>query len=240
MTRVIGFDLALNHGAAVELDDGVFSRAWYVTDTLSVFQLSTKEVIGFRLQKINPKKEDRLVGQIRRLDYWCGFLEKLLDRRKPDFIGIEDYALDGGSHGAHYKGELGGIARMAVWRRGIPMRLHDPMSVKLYVAHRGDAGKTEMVRSVAKRWGQDFSRFVPPPKKKGTPSTDTSEDLADSFGIAKLVWAEVRLRRGELHLSGLEHEKEIQVFQRCTNHYPMSLLSREWILNPQAFALTDT
>ncbi len=30
--KVVGFDLALNHGAAVELTDGKRSNFWYYTD----------------------------------------------------------------------------------------------------------------------------------------------------------------------------------------------------------------
>lgn len=182
-----------------------------------------------------PLKGERLQAGIRRIDSWSKFLKKHLERTRPDFVGIEDYALEGGSHGAHYKGELGGEARLLVYRAGIRLRLHDPGSVKLYVTHHGGADKQWIENSVVERWGQDFSRYNPPPsekKKKGKKelvvNRQTSQDLADAFGLAKLVWAEVQLRSGEILLSSL-HEKEVQVFNRTTKAYPVNILGREWI-----------
>lgn len=233
MTRIHAYDLALNHGACIELVDGDLANFWLVTDRRGVMDLAKEH--GIYMPK--PDSDDRLEGGIKRLAFWKDFLVSLTKKRKPDYVGIEDYALDGGSHGAHYKGELGGVARMVFWTQRIPMRLHDPGSVKMFSAHKGNAGKPEVEAAVRDRWGHDFRAYNCPPSARATaktqPHTDAGEDLSDAFSIAQLVWAEVRLRRGEIRLSDLGHEKEIQVFQRCTKAFPTSLLAREWIVNKQ-------
>jgi len=170
---------------------------------------------------------------MQRLIWWKKYLQTLVSFRQPHFLGIEDYAL-GAAQGAHHTGELGGIGKIVAKEAGCKLRLHDPMSIKMFATHNGHADKAWVEAAVKERWGADFSEFNPQKAKKtkknpkGIPTRQTSEDLADAFAIAKLVWTEVRLRRGDLVMSEL-HEKEVQVFNRVTKMYPLSLLSREWI-----------
>jgi hypothetical protein len=88
--------------------------------------------------------------------------------------------------------------------------------------------------SVCDRWGIDFSTFnqpkSKPTKKRPDPKQNrtTSEDLADAYSAAKLIWTEYQLRNGLIDLKDL-HEKEIQVFNRTTKSYPVNILGREWI-----------
>jgi Holliday junction resolvasome RuvABC endonuclease subunit len=156
--------------------------------------------------------------------------------RVPHYVAIEDYAVRA-EQGAHYLGEAGGIARILCWFRGVSLRLHDPVTAKMFVAHDGTCQKDEVERCVLERWGVDFSKFNQPrpnpTEKKPNPKQNrtTSEDLSDAFALAQMAWTEVQIRRGELNLSDL-HPKEIQVFNRVTKTYPVSLLGRDWIKNP--------
>lgn len=237
-TIVHGWDLALNHAGFVELTDGVMTDFQYVTDLAASAGRSKEH--GIRLPLF--KSKDRQQRAMERLAWWEHFIDKkLLIARQPNYVGIEDYALDA-SHGAHYKGELGGIARILCWFRGISFRLHDPISIKMFTTHDGTVRtKDEVERKVLKRWKQDFSKFNQPlakPKTTGKhagkqpkENRTTSEDLADAYAIAMLVWTEVLLRRGELKMSIL-HEKEVRVFNRVTKSYPVNLLDREWLTNP--------
>lgn len=229
-----GLDLALNHFAYVELTNGDLSDFFYMTSKAGAANRSKK--YGTRL--ILPKTEDRQLKSIARIAFIKKIItEKFLNRR-PDFSGIEDYAVRA-EHGAHQLGEVNGIARMICWDLGIPFRLHDPISVKMFATHDGTASKDEVERMVMERWGVDFSEYnQPPPKptaKNPEPNQDrtVSEDLCDAFAIAKLVWTEVQLREGKILLSDL-HKKEIQVFNRTTKSYPVSLLGREWLCKPQS------
>ena len=231
--KVLGADLSLNHGAIVELTDGVLTNFLYYTELAGSAAKSKKR--GHRMPNQSATK-DRQVRQMVRLAWLENFLDKsVFVPLAPDYVGIEDYALDS-DRGGHHMGELGGTARLLCWFRGIKMRLHDPLSVKMFGAHRGNADKDQMEAAVKERWGVDFVPLNQPPavptKKNAAPKENrqTSQDLADAFVIAQLVWVEVQLRRGSLLLADL-HEQEVRVFNRVTKSYPISLLDRDWIYN---------
>jgi len=233
--KVIGMDLALNHLGFVELTDGELSNFWYITTIASSASISKRH--GYRL--ILSKSHDRQIVSVDRLSKIVSYVKKniLNSKNLPDFVGIEDYALKA-DQGAHYLGEIGGLIRYLCWKKNIPFRLHDPISVKMFVTHDGTAQKDAIEREVLRRWKVKFSLYnQPTPKatiKKPNPKQKrtTSEDLADAFSIAKLVWTEIQLRNGVLSLSDL-HEKEIRVFNRVTKTYPISLLGRDWIQGNQ-------
>lgn len=226
-TIVHGWDLSLNHGAFVELIDGELSNYWYVTDNAT----AAAKKHGTRLDPELLKIKDPNERNLRRIVWWEHFIDKqILMPRAPEYVGIEDYALD--ARQGHMKGELGGIARILCWFRGVKIRLHDPLSIKMFAAHDGTCQKDEIERAVLKRWGQDFSDRNPPKAPKAKRQNRTvSEDIADAYAIAQMIWAEVQLRRGDLQLNEF-HEKEIRVFNRVTKTYPVSLLDRDWIVNP--------
>lgn len=237
MVRVLGGDISLNHGAYVLLDDGELADCWYYTDIAGAAARSRR---GHRL--VLPKTDDVQTKNMARLAWLEAFFAGVvLARAHPDYVGFEDYALDGGSahggHGAHAKGEIGGIAKIHCWHRGYSLRLHDPLTLKMWTAHNGRADKPMMEAAVRDRWGVDFSTFNPPVQaRKGKQSKEnrqTSEDLADAFAVAKLVWLEVQLRSGHVQMSELP-EKEIRVFNRVTKSYPVNVLARDWIKNPGA------
>jgi len=228
-TKVLGMDIALNHGAAVELTDGELSNFWYWTDIAGAAARSKR---GERLpiQQMDRSKDKHVRGMIR-LAWIEHYLDKrVLMRTDAAYVGIEDYALRA-EQGAHQMGEAGGIARILCWFRGFKIRLPDPTTVKMFGAHDGTCHKDAIERAVQERWGADFSPLNPPPAKSGKVNTQTSEDLADAYVVAQLVWTEVQLRAGKLRMDDL-HPKEIQVFNRTTKTYPINLLSREWIENP--------
>ena len=237
-TKVHGWDVSLNHGAMVELTDGELTNFWYYTDIAGAAIRSKR---GTRLDPAIFKQTDRHQKQMARLAWLEHYMDKtVLMPSQPEYVGIEDYAIRA-EQGAHYLGEVGGIARILCWFRGAKMRLHDPTSVKMFTAHDGTCQKDSIERAVKERWDIDFGTVNPlPPKptvKNPNPKQNrkTSEDLADAYAIAQLVWTEVLIRRGDLAVSSL-HEKEIRVFNRVTKTYAVNLLDRDWIVNPDGVA----
>lgn len=221
--KVQGWDLALNHSGFVELTNGVLSDFWYVTETAESAKRGKDK--AFRIPKI--KTGDKTLDHLLRLHFWKHWITIHVEQTKPDFIGIEDYSFSS-SQNAHAKGELGCIGRMIPLEAGIKIRLHDPKSIKMFVAHDGKAEKNVIEDSVYRRWGVDFDFYNPickPGKKK---NKATSEDLADAFGIARFTWTEYQLRNGLIELKSL-HEKEIQAFNRVTKAFPVNLLGRGWL-----------
>jgi Holliday junction resolvasome RuvABC endonuclease subunit len=224
--KTLGIDASLNHGALVELDDGILTRFWYWTQLAGS---AARHENGVRLEI--PKSLDKQASTHWRLSWIKKYVIKIVRESRPDFAGLEDYAV-GAAQGAHYLGEAGGVARLALRENGIKYRTHDPIAVKLYAAHDGSADKFLMEESVRRRWGVDFSDYNQPPTKKGEQGRGTSEDLADAFAIARLVYVEARIRSGNLAMTDLEHDKERQVFLRTTKANPVNLLGREWLYNP--------
>jgi Holliday junction resolvasome RuvABC endonuclease subunit len=216
----------------VELTDGEMTNFWYITSQAGSAAQSDQH--GHRL--VLPKTKERQVLSLARLAWLKDFMaEKVLKASQPDYVGIEDYAIRA-EQGAHYLGEIGGIARLLCWSKGVKLRLHDPITVKMFTAHDGTCQKDSIERAVLKRWSVDFSPYNQPSPKptKSNPKPNqnrtTSEDLADAYAIAKIVWTEILLRDGRVAMKEL-HPKEIQVFNRITKTYPISLLDREWIVD---------
>lgn len=226
MIRVVGFDLSLNHAAAVRLRNGKLSDYAFITDRAGDAKTGGADTL--RGERLNVDARTRLYQKDKhRLLVWrVGAVAKWVYDRllawNPQYVGIEDYALRA-EHGAHQLGELGGVVRNMLYELGIPFRLHDPTTLKMFIAHDGTCDKSEVELAVRRRWNADFTKHNSTSK-----STQTSGDLADAFGIAKMVSMEQLLRAGKLDLRQL-HEKEIRVFHRVTKYQPVCLLEREWI-----------
>lgn len=225
MTVVYGCDLSLNHGAIVELRDGILSDQWFWSTKAG----QAKKKNGTRL--VLPDTEDNSILSVNRLRFIREWLMNRFMLGQPEYVGIEDYALQA-EQGAHQLGEVGGVSRLLCLDLNIKLRLHDPHSMKMFATLNGSCPKEEVAGIVAVRWGIDFSAYSMEVKKKDGSKgyeTTTSGDLTDAYIAARLVWTEVLLRAGKMILADLKEEKERRVFQRVTKTYPISLLDREWI-----------
>jgi hypothetical protein len=231
--RVIvqGWDISLNHGAIVQLCGGELDAYWYYTDKAG--SVARGKGHGARVEVPTPTRQpDKHIRSIIRLDWVSRWIERVALANPPGYVALEDYAI-GADQGAHYLGEIGGQARRLMWAYGVRYRLHDPIAVKLFVAHDATAQKDLIERCVDNRWEIDFGPHNAVSSGRGKASRQTSEDLADAYGLAQMAWTEYRLRKGLVRLSSL-HEKEIQVFNRATKAFPINVLGREWIRNPSA------
>lgn len=215
MTRILGADLALNHSGFVLLNEDGNMTEWTFTSDVK------KHVATCGLLMPFSKKPglDREQNNARRLHWWSKYAPTLLDAWKPTHAIIEDYALS--AQGQMYQiGEVGGVLRLATVRRKILMRLHDPLTVKLYGAHHGGAKPETILMEVFERWPEtkiwESLELVP------------QMDLAVAYVLAKMGHTEILLRAGKLQIDSL-HEKEIAVFNRVTKANPTNLLSRDWI-----------
>jgi Holliday junction resolvasome RuvABC endonuclease subunit len=224
--RVGGADVSLNHGALVVLKDGKLADFAYYTRSAGI---AAKSKRGTRMPEFKDRDPHiRSAKRLAWLEHWWD--KTALMRQNLGYLAIEDYAI-GAAQGAHQLGEVGGIVRILSWFRGVRVRLHDPVALKMFVAHHGQAEKCDMEAAVSERWGMDFSHLASPPAKSGKQSRETAEDLADAAGLAYMAWTEIQVRSGHVPLKDL-HEYELRVFNRTTKHQPLSLLDREWIHNP--------
>lgn len=215
MIRVQGWDLSLNHAAMVELDDA--GRVTWFQFVTSMATQANPKLHGIRL--VIPKSDDRHKQQLDRLVWWQAHFNAVMERN-PTHVAIEDYAYSAQSNSSYQIGELGGAARLAVLSSGARLRLHDPMSVKMYVAHMGNATPDEMGEKVMERW--------PATKVWAKLAKEPMLDLVVAYGLAQMCRDEVMIRAGKLRVDTLP-AKQIQVWNRCTKAHPISLLGREFI-----------
>ena len=228
--RFLGVDLAPNHSGWVCLGErGQLLDLAFLTDRAA--SVKGRSGCGYCLPV--PKVDDPEVRDLLRLDRALPVFEALLERFRPSFVGLEGYAF-GSVTGAHSKGEFGGLFRLVVWRSGAPLRVHDPMTVKKFVAGSGSAEKEDMISSIVAAGGPDYTTYCD--GSKG--GLVVAGDLADAHGLALMVRAEWMLRTGRLSLSSLLPH-QLEVVNRVTKASPVALLQRGWIADTRKGAETD-
>lgn len=217
-SRFTGFDISLNHGAAVTLD---FTRPsmQVAIDIFTTKKSIAKKHGGAFFQKPTGKDDDILA--ITRLDFISTWIERILHLRAPAYAGIEGYAY-AMPHQAHQLGEVGGLARMHFYRLRIPYRIHDPASIKKYLTGKGNATKQEMIAFALRKWSFLFL-------DRHQDDETTCGDIVDACAIATLVNIEHKLRTGTLTHPDLP-EDTLHVFNRVTKANPINLLARSWTI----------
>lgn len=244
MIRVHGWDLSLNHGGFVELDeDGAITWFKYVTDGKAAAEKGRGHGIYMPFAATAEKMKkagvaDKAAMGMARLMWWEHFLDKdILMPRTPTHVAIEDYAIRAEGNSVYQIGEHGGIARALCWFRKIALRLHDPLSVKMFGALSGNASPAQLADAIKERVsesGIDFGDYNNKPRDGDTKNPNLPEyDLSSAYTLAWLALTEVKLRLGVLEMDTLA-EKQRQVFNRVTKTYPVNILGREWIADPHA------
>ncbi len=215
MARIHGWDVALNHTGLVEMDEAG-KVTWFRYVTLKKTQ--AKEGWGGVLLDIKSKdKTDRHQHMLDRLIWWKRFLNGVVSTRRPTHVCIEDYALSAKGMVSHI-GELGGVARLEAVSQGARMRLHDPVTAKMYIAHNGTATPEEMEQCVYNRWPQT--------KVWAQLPEEARLDLVVGYALCRMLLDELMLRSGKMSL-GTMHAKEVQAMNRVTKANPVNLLGRD-------------
>jgi Holliday junction resolvasome RuvABC endonuclease subunit len=222
--KVIGLDVSLNHWGIVSLLDGELENYWFVTTENSIVKKLKEHSIFIDLPK--RSKEESQIFSIKRLAALEKMLINFLKEHPVDYYGIEDYAF-AMQQGSHQLGEMGGMVRLNLYKAGKLFRLHDPNSIKMFSTGNGSADKNLMEKGLKAKYNIDFLPCNPI-SKNGKMNKAVSEDLYDALAIAKLVWTEVLLRKGNIKLNELT-ESEIKVFNRVTKSYPVNILARDWL-----------
>lgn len=218
---VLGADVSMNHGGFVYLDEaGEMTAYRFVTDRLKTARKSAAHGTHMPTSKIRDMHARGLV----RLSFWTTYFTNILE--PAEYVGAEDYAYRMPMN-AHQIGEVGGQFRLKAWLRRKKIRFHDPSTVKMFAAYDGSADKREVAHFAKQRWpeAKKFERYSHETARGAF--TEVEEDLCEALAIAKLVWLEIQLRAGVVKLSDL-HTKEIQVFNRTTDRWPVNILGREW------------
>lgn len=114
---------------------------------------------------LRPKK----VRDLERLDWMDYAFGRLVDSVQPTNVVYEDYSM--GSKGKTFHiGEMGGVLKVNLWRRGIDIILVPPTNLKMFATGKGNADKDLMMSVLAQHRGRSFD----------------NSDEADAYGLLLL------------------------------------------------------
>lgn len=133
--RVMGLDPSLaSFGVAYRLPDGL---VW--------------------ASRIAPPKGLRGAA---RLIYIESALEGFIDKYRPTMVAYEDYAFGAarrGSRSVFGIGELGGVTKRLLYKKGVAILTVPPSSLKLFATGKGNADKAEVAKYVQQTEGRVFA-----------------------------------------------------------------------------------
>ncbi|MHA2022496.1 MAG: hypothetical protein ACTSWQ_02430, partial [Candidatus Thorarchaeota archaeon] len=197
-----------------------------------------------RLGKTKAREaEDKDNFSSRRRSYMVAVVEDFIAQVgscRDILVCLEGYAVDSKSPGLLEMAEISGIIRNYLWEKNVRLRVHDPMSVKLWGCGNAYAKKMHMVNA-ARRAGLvipqellgDGDKFKNPIDVDGrVMSRDfkgPGTDIADAFHLATMGRYELLIKRNEILLE--EQPKDVKrVMERTTKANPVNLLNRLFIV----------
>lgn len=221
----LGADISPTHAGLVLLNMAAeICHVWFVTSTVkdAAKDGGTRLPPEYATAKTDKRIEDpgaraalRLLWMWRwfemvmgELGMWCvdgAFLA----------VALEDYAM-GMEQGSHMIGETGGVFKLCALNRPyVSLRLHEPITLKMFVTGRGDKrAKDVMGDAVKAKWKVDFSKYG-----------KAADDLVDAYSLARMALLEAQVRNGQVALKDCD-EAALRVFNRTTDAYPENCLSR--------------
>jgi hypothetical protein len=226
---VYGADLSLNHcGICVLNEQGIVKDYYFLTD-IKKFYKADKEHGFFQAWK-KEDNSDHISFNVYRINQYAMlpfFNSSILT--EVAYFSIEGYAFGSITNSLCQIAELTGVIKQKLYEDGHYIRIHDPMSVKMFATGKGNASKTDM-RKAAKlnEFELPDSLFKTRKTKKGVDLDGPGTDVIDAFWLAMLLHVEMGLRYGEISIDSLPPH-QIQVFNRVTKAYPTNLLSRPFI-----------
>ena len=215
---ILGCDLSLTSPAVVALSrengatrvEAIFAAAHRVADA----KKPGRWWFAAEPKKLPVKSEEYRLQRVR------FFLSKLIgtaQKLKPSHVAIEDYAF--GHYGpSFYTIELIGAFKLWLFQMGIPLRLYDVGSIKLFATGNGNADKDAMMAAVDERWNigvDDFGK--------------AANDVADATAIAHLLNMELLAREDPTCVPEMPDSLR-RVFNRCTKANKINLISRPFVL----------
>jgi len=226
---VCGLDLSMNHYALVmkhiESKKTRVIVAWNVASR--VHEWHDKIPSNYRLRfvaKTPPEKE--------MFHYYVNgqsIIEDIRDfQKEKDFAGRVLVALEGYAYSSSPVGlarivEMTALVKEVLYFNGHAIRLHDPLSVKMWAGD-AHADKDYMVDACLKKYKI--------PDCLLQTKTNPGQDVADAYFLMKMMEAEYRVRMDPMRQKKYK-DKQRQVFNRVTKAYPENLLCRPFLVSMQ-------
>jgi len=234
--RIFGLDISLDHGGMVVLDicGKVFDYCFF-TDIKNYAKVDPDHLILLSKKK---KEEPKETFRLRRLNEYLNGLWDLQRRVKISwnsslyYFSIEGYSYASQSTSICQIAELTGYLKHMIFEGGGYIRIHDPLTVKLFSTGKGNCTKKEVVEKALPYFkiseGLIKRKVVKKEDKKVEEFNGPSTDLADAYFLARMLYTELMLRKGTLTLDKLS-ENERRIFLRTTKAHPVNLLDRPFI-----------
>lgn len=228
MIKIAGLDISKNSTGCTKffLDDEL-----KMTDHVNYLGFTTTKKHEFESStesRVIHYRKDQFKDSFQK-NYW--FKDRILNFiAECDFVAIEGYAYQG-------KGDVFDIAEFtsliknSIYDLGIKMRIYDPNSIKMFTV-KGNADKLDMYEAMKKydksATGFDLSLLPVVEEKHRKKGVSPTSDIVDSYFIARLLWQELKLRKGLQRLKELP-EETIRVFNRVSEAYPTNILDQDFI-----------
>jgi hypothetical protein len=228
MMVIVGVDNSITCPAVVkfELDDGLnIKKKTYFS------WVSAKKEANDNLEYMIPAK--KFLGDEDRFEF---ITNKMIDFISgADFMSIEDYAF--GATGKVFNlGEITGLLKNKALKCGIHLRKYGPKEVKKFATGNGNAGKLQMERTFLKdnadsvlngEPDMDISQLPMNAKDPLLYKDHPFEDIADAYYITRMLYLELKLRKGLIMLRELP-DYQIELFNRVTKNRPENILTGDF------------
>jgi len=233
--KIFGLDISLDHSGLVVLDsDGTIFNYNYFTTVKKLAEVDPDHSV---LLSKKGKDESKDIFRLRRMSECLSkFLE--FERRTsitpPIYFSIEGYSYASKTTSICQIAELTGYLKHMIFEGEGYIRIHDPLSVKLFAVGKGNCMKKDVVEKALLEFdipeGLIKKKQI---KKKGMDKKieefdGACTDLSDAYFLARMVYRELQLRSGEVTLKQLD-EGERKIFLRVSKAYPVNLLDRSFI-----------
>lgn len=241
--KIFGLDISLDHAGIVCLnEDGIVVDYCYFTTTKKMAEVDPNH--STRLSNIR-EDESKDVFRLKRMNE---YLSALIDfERKlipsiviPSYYSFEGYSYRSQSTSLCQIAELTGYLKHIIFEGGGSIRIHDPLSVKLFAANKGNASKKEVSVQALPHFSNFPEDLIQKKiiKKKGKTSLPPDQwweeydgpvtDIADAYILARMLYMELQVRKGNILLNQLD-EGERRIFLRVSKAYPVNILDRSFI-----------
>jgi hypothetical protein len=244
--KIIGLDLSANAAGMVVLDrKGKVERIGYITTNKNFTLQGDQSIYYFEAKQTKTKKHaaeytDCFISRRRNFSFSSvtNFIRKF-GTTNTTLVCLEDYAVGSMSPGLLEMAEISGLVRNYLWENGYNLRLHDPMSVKMWAANNGHAKKVHMV-DAARQKGFLINdvllakgpAFKDPIQVNGRIVTHDyigpGTDIADAFHLASIGVQELDILDDATLLDRLP-ENNVKIFTRVTKSNPVRLLDCPFI-----------
>lgn len=212
----VGIDQSLIGTAVAVLVDG---RLHWVHGWTGVKSLQKEFPDLLSFYKIGEQSDAARTERIDHFAHWIAdCVVSLL--RHPGYrvyVAMEGYAMSQRSNRATDLHELGGLIKNLLWREAIPLRVYNPVDIKIAFTGDGKATKAAMMMACFQYFGQDYTQL-----------RDSGDNLADAQLIAQLLHFEMTARMNRsASLSSLGLPKHVQkMLNKTTKKAAVPVLDR--------------